>query len=110
MKKVVTIAERKARSARARREAIDAAIAELRRYASSRGGRYLVFGSTAKGKVHGRSDLDVLVDFAAEDENQAFRHVEEVCSRHGIPCDPQYRHAQETAFIKRVREHAIILS
>ncbi len=60
---VVTIAERKARKIAHLETASQKAVAALRSYAIEAGGRYLIFGSFARGDFRSDSDFDVVVDF-----------------------------------------------
>jgi predicted nucleotidyltransferase len=109
MDQIVTVAERKARSAARRRDAIAAVIDVLRAYASASGGRFLVFGSAAKGTVRGTSDLDVIVDFPPQEMEEAFLYLEASCSRRAVPCDPQFMPRPDSAFLQRILNHAVIL-
>jgi predicted nucleotidyltransferase len=109
MDQIVTVAERKARSAARRRDAIAAVIDDLRAYAAGSGGRFIVFGSAAKGTVRGTSDLDVIVDFPPQGREEAFRHLEESCSRHAVPCDLQFMPRADSAFLQRILQYAVIL-
>jgi predicted nucleotidyltransferase len=61
---VVTVSERKARRAALKRSAVARVMDELKTYAAAHGGRFLVFGSVATGKVKFDSDFDVVVDFS----------------------------------------------
>lgn len=109
MDRIVTIAERKARALKRRKDDVDAVIGDLRDYAARKGGRFMVFGSAAKGLLREDSDLDVLVDFPPEDEREAFEFLELACLGRNVPCDAQYMPRHETAFLQRVRKHAIVL-
>lgn len=106
---VVTVAERRERAAARRRAAIGAVVAELRDYAAREGGRYLLFGSAAKGMVNEHSDLDVIIDFPATRRQDAFMFVEDACFRHGVPCDVQDMPSTKSPFLRRIRDHAVVL-
>ncbi|MXW85316.1 MAG: DNA polymerase subunit beta, partial [Boseongicola sp. SB0667_bin_21] len=67
--------EAAARSAAARR-----IIARLSSHARRHGGRFLVFGSAARGDMRHDSDIDILVDFPPEMELDAVIFAEEACS------------------------------
>lgn len=85
---IVTIAERKARAAEAKRRAIDALCAELGEAALALGGRFLLFGSAARGEVRWDSDIDLLLDFPDHQRTSAaWTLVEQGCSRHDLACD-----------------------
>ncbi len=60
---IVTLAERKAARVAWMRAALDALRASLTGYARANGGRFLIFGSAARGEPRFDSDVDILVDF-----------------------------------------------
>jgi len=109
MPKVVTIAERKAREAERRRAAVANVIDELKRYGAEHGGRFLVFGSAAEGRIDADSDLDVIVDFPAAAEALAVEHVEEMCRRLGIPVDVLAKSATKAAFLDRIGPRTLVI-
>lgn len=109
MTEIVTIAERKARAAQRLAAAVDAVMADLRRFASERGGRFLVFGSAAKGTLGYDSDLDVLIDVPPELETEAWDTVEEACRTHGIRPDIHSTATAAPSFVARVSAEAVVL-
>jgi len=76
---IVTLAERKAAEATRRSRAV----AELRRaldaYARAHGGRYLLFGSAARGQMRHDSDVDILVEFPPDQQAAAWNFAERAC-------------------------------
>jgi predicted nucleotidyltransferase len=106
---VVTISERKTRATDRLRTAADRVMAELRDYASSHDGRFLVFGSVAAGRMHHASDFDVMVDFDREREPAAIEYVESVCRKHGIRPDIHTMATSSAKFLARIGDHMVIL-
>ena len=60
---VVTLAERKSRAIARLKAGFASASPALAAYAAARGGRFVIFGSFARGDIHPDSDCDVMVDF-----------------------------------------------
>src|SRR5580700_11265611 len=72
MDRIVTVAERKAAEAMRRQRAV----ADLRRvldaYARGHGGRFLLFGSAARGQMRYDGDVDILVEFPPDRQGAAW--------------------------------------
>ncbi|MBN8927064.1 MAG: hypothetical protein BGO51_09885 [Rhodospirillales bacterium 69-11] len=77
--RIVTLAERKAKEADRRRRAVADLRGVLADYARREGGRFLLFGSAARGTMRYDSDVDILVDFPDERERAAWRFAEQAC-------------------------------
>jgi predicted nucleotidyltransferase len=99
---VVTVSERKRRSAERMTAAAEAVMAELLEYARAHGGKFIVFGSAASGTMRRDSDLDVIVDFPLDREADAWREVEDACVRHGIKPDVLPASMTKKSFISRI--------
>lgn len=85
---VRTLAERRANEVAAR----VAAVGELRKLLAERardlGGRFLIYGSAARGELRHDSDVDLLLDFEGEARtSEAWGFAEDECSRLGLVCD-----------------------
>lgn len=85
---VRTLAERKAAEVAAKAAAVD----ELRRTLGDRareiGGRYVLYGSAARGELRWNSDVDLLLDFPDGDATAAaWGFAEDECARLGLDCD-----------------------
>ena len=63
MDRIVTLTERKAAEAERRRLAVAELRVVLTGYARAHGGRFLLFGSAARGTMRYDSDVDILLDF-----------------------------------------------
>jgi len=84
---VVTVAERRRRRLAAMAAALDGLRRRLRDGARSRGGRYLLFGSAARGTMSPDSDVDILVDMPPAEEDAAWRFAEDACIDAGLVPD-----------------------
>ncbi len=85
---VRTLAERRAAEAAAK----VAAVHELRRTLGERaqeiGGRYVLYGSAARGELRWNSDVDLLLDFPDGDATTAaWGFAEDECARLGLDYD-----------------------
>jgi predicted nucleotidyltransferase len=76
---IVTLKERKAAEAERRRRAVDDLRSALAAYAGEHGGRFLLFGSAARGDMRYDSDVDILVDFPADTIDAAWNFAERAC-------------------------------
>ena len=106
---VVTVAERKRRSAEKQNAAAKAVMAELLAYAQTKSGvgRFIVFGSAASGMMRNDSDFDVIIDFPSGDENAAWHAVEASCARHGIKPDILPASMTKRSFIDRIEKSRV---
>jgi len=79
MDRTATVAERTAAEATRRQRVV----AELRRllaaYARAHGGRFLLFGSAARGQMRSDSDVDILVEFPPDRQAAAWNFAERAC-------------------------------
>jgi Nucleotidyltransferase domain len=79
-------AERKAAEAERRQSAVDAMRPALAAYAREHGGRFLLFGSAARGQMRFDSGVDILVDFPPDALDDAWNFAERACrDRHLEP-------------------------
>jgi len=70
---------------------------ELASFARANRGRYVLYGSLARGDAHRASDVDLLVDFPSACEAAAFAHAEDSCRRLGLKLDARrYGHCSAT--------------
>jgi len=85
--RIVTLAERKAAEAERRQSAVDAMRPALAAYAREHGGRFLLFGSAARGQMRFDSDVDILVDFPPDALDDAWNFAERACWDRGLEPD-----------------------
>jgi predicted nucleotidyltransferase len=74
-----TLKERKANEADRRRRAVEDLRPALAEYARAHGGRFLLFGSAARGAMRYDSDVDIRVDFCADELHDAWAFAEYAC-------------------------------
>jgi predicted nucleotidyltransferase len=103
---VTTLAERKRREAARRVEAARSVMDQLRGFAAAHGGRFLVFGSAAKGTIGFASDIDILLDFPQQEEARAFQYAESVCRQFGLVGDLHSKRTTKPEFVDRIATHA----
>jgi predicted nucleotidyltransferase len=77
MQRIVTLTERKDREAARRQQAVTALVPVLAAYARAHGGRFVLFGSAARGQMKYHSDVDLLMDFPEGAFNEAWTFAEE---------------------------------
>ena len=79
MARIVTLKEQKAAEAERRLRAVDDLRSALAEYAREHGGRFLLFGSAARGDMRYDSDVDILVDFPPDTLDDAWNFAERAC-------------------------------
>jgi predicted nucleotidyltransferase len=73
-----------------------AALLETLKKYPDKNGRFILYGSMARGEARHTSDLDMLVDFPPEGEAAAFTYLEDACAALGIDADLRAaRHCSE---------------
>jgi len=104
-----TLQEWKAAKAAALRQAVEALCPVLASHARGRSGRYLLYGSTARGALRHDSDIDLLLDFPPEREAEAWRFAEQACWDRGLSPDIRPRTWCRPDLLARIRDHAVTL-
>lgn len=85
---IVTLPERKAAKVAALTAAVATLSDALANYAKGAGGRFLLYGSAARGELRHDSDVDLLLDFGDHERTSAaWTFAEEECARLGLACD-----------------------
>lgn len=79
MQRIITLTERKTAAAARRAAAVEAIVPVLSAYARDHGGRFLLFGSAARGQMKFDSDVDLLMDFPPETLDEAWKFAETAC-------------------------------
>ena len=78
----------------------------LAAYAKSTGGKFLLYGSAARGDVRFDSDVDIILDFPPERESDAWRFVEDACRQHGLLPDIRPKRYCQQKFIAHIAHEA----
>ncbi|PPQ26531.1 hypothetical protein CCS01_29695 [Rhodopila globiformis] len=87
MQQIVTLAEHKAIEAARRQAAVAALVPVLAAYAQAHGGRFLLYGSAARGTMKHDSDVDLLLDFPEATLGEAWNFAETACWDRGLEPD-----------------------
>lgn len=83
-----TLAERKADAAAAKAAALERLRPALAEAARGLGGRFLLYGSAAQGRLRYDSDVDLLLDFPDDAATTAaWDAAERECANLGLQCD-----------------------
>lgn len=106
---VATIAERKAERVARLERSVASAMQRLATYAAAHAGRFVVFGSAARGDMHYDSDFDIIVDFPSADERQARAFAEATSHALGLRPDLVLIADASPALMERVERDAVIL-
>ena len=84
---IVTLKERHRRKMERMQQAVVAIDAALTLYAREHSGRFIRYGSTAKGRMRAHSDVDIIADFPDETSIAAAGFAEDTCFAHGMTPD-----------------------
>ena len=110
MSDVVTLAERHRRKMEHMRLAIAEIDALLTDYARRNGGRFIRYGSTAKGRAMAHSDVDIIADFPGDAGSEAASYAEELCFERDLKPDVRPSAYISNRFISNVATDGIILA
>lgn len=102
----LTLESRKAEAVASISRGISALREDLAVFAKRMGGKFLMYGSAARGDYRFDSDVDIIVDFPSAKESDAWRFAEEACRRHGLVPDVRPRRYCEKKFIDRIASDA----
>ena len=81
----------------------------LSEYALAHGGRFLLYGSAARDELRYDSDVDLVLDFPPEAEDEAWGFAEDACWDLKLEPDIISASWSKQAFLERVRKEAVIL-
>lgn len=110
MADILTISERKQARVAAIRSGLPDFEEELRRYARTHQGRFVMFGSTVTDRLHYGSDIDILADFPRDTIGDATDFANALGARFNLPVDVlSYRHCKPE-FLERVLRQARVLA
>ncbi len=109
MQFIVTVAERKAAEALRRTEAVETLLPVLAEYAKANGGRFLLFGSAARGHMKFHSDVDLLLDFPDDHLTAAWAFAETACWDRGLEPDLMPYRWCKPAFLDHIRPDVVAL-
>ena len=106
---IVTLSERKAARVARMRAALETLRVSLADYARANGGRFLIFGSAARGELRFDSDVDILVDFEEAALSRAWSFAEGGCTRLDLTPDVLPLPWMTEAFVERASRGAVML-
>ena len=104
-----TLAERKAARVAFLHEAVAALRNRLREYARSHGGRFLLYGSAARGDLRFDSDIDMLIDFPEDRLSDAWRFAEDRCRELDLKADLCPLAWCRDDFVEHIHKRAVAL-
>jgi len=87
MTEIRTLKQRREDELARMREAIRTVERALARYAREHGGRYVIYGSVARGEYRPDSDIDIMVDFPDDARLGAEMFAEDICWQNGLTPD-----------------------
>lgn len=87
MTEIRTLKQRREDELARMREAIRAVEQALTRYARDHGGRYVIYGSVARGEYRPDSDIDIMVDFPDAVRLASELFAEDICYQRGLRPD-----------------------
>jgi predicted nucleotidyltransferase len=102
MQRIITLTERKATEAARRTAAVEELVPVLTEYARKHGGRFLLFGSAARGQMKFTSDVDLLMDFPPETLDEAWKFAEAECWDRNVKPDLIPYSWCKTAFLDHI--------
>jgi predicted nucleotidyltransferase len=104
-----SIESRKSEEAGRRGQVAAILAARLSSFAVQNRGRYILYGSLARGEARHDSDVDLLIDFPNNSEAEAWRLAEDVCADLNVECDIKPLAWCDPKFVARIWPHARIL-
>ncbi len=111
MTQIVTLSERKAAAAATKAAALERLRPALAGAARRLGGRYVLYGSAARGRLRWDSDVDLLLDFPDDAATTAaWDEAERACAALDLACDARPLAWCSPAFIQHVLPGAVLLA
>jgi predicted nucleotidyltransferase len=110
MQRIITLTERKAAEATRRAAAVAEIAPILAAYAREHGGRFLLFGSAARGQMNFHSDVDLLIDFPDQAFGAAWDFAENACWDRGLDPDLLPFNGCKAAFLDHIAPDIQVLA
>ncbi len=110
MERFLTLSERKAIEVERRRRAVEEVRVLLTDYARAHGGRFLLYGSAARGTMRYHSDVDILTDFPEPETPDAWRFAEQVCWDRDLDPDIMPAGWCKDTFLARIAPDMVVLA
>ena len=104
-----TLTERKAARTAEIRRALGVLRYRLHEYANAHGGKFLLYGSAARDEVRYDSDVDLVLDFPPEVEQDAWTFAEQACWDLKLQPDIIPASWSRPEFLERVRKEAVAI-
>jgi predicted nucleotidyltransferase len=105
----LTLRERHERKLAAFREGVEALKPLLASYAREHGGRFILFGSAARGTMHDQSDVDIIADFPDRGSTAACNFADERCFALGLTPDSRPIDWTSEKVVARALEEGVVL-
>ena len=109
MPSYLTLRERHDRKLASYRDGVEALKPELARYALAHGGRFILFGSAARGTPHDESDVDIIADFPERGSVPACSFADERCWALGLKPDCRPLEWTSDTVVARALEEGVVL-
>jgi len=107
---IVTLTQRKAAETERRQRSVDDLRTALTEYARTHGGRFLLFGSAARGTMRYNSDVDLLTDFPEAETSSAWNFAERACWERGLDPDVMPRSWCKADFLTHIEQDIEVLA
>jgi predicted nucleotidyltransferase len=105
-----TLAQQKAAAATRIGQSCELLKAELAAYARAHGGRFVLYGSVARGDHRFDSDVDILVDFPEHEESAAWDLAEAACQRLELEVDLRSWRTASPRFLEHIQRDMKVIS
>jgi predicted nucleotidyltransferase len=105
----LTLRERHDRKLAGYHAAVEALKPALAEYGRAHGGRFILFGSAARGTPHDQSDVDIIVDFPEAGSTSACNFAEERCWASGLMPDVRPIAWTSDKLVARALEEGVVL-
>lgn len=106
---ILTWAERDRRRLEKHRAAVAAVREALAQYARAHRGRFVLFGSVARGGDRPGSDVDIMVDFSEAQQMPATLFAEEACGQNGLRSDVWPKGYVGDKLMERITREGVVL-